>query len=227
MGHSLTSARACSLAKINFCPHEIRGSYSQGSRVGTKIMITTSCYGLRLRSGGSPIRAGPPEDPLRPARPVHWHWQLHWQVGRQFEPYRWRPCGVTWDSSQTVVVIKLWQTSALCLFIFKGMISYATRLRRCLAIGGVRTDHPRRTTPYHSRQKKNFFCSQVNCLVPSRPLKRCRTWAAITAKLLWWQPSRISCVKLKFLRLEWHLFLQIIHLLRNLCSRNPTRIQRR
>ena len=26
-------------------------------------MITTSC--LRLRSGGSPIRAGPPEDPLR------------------------------------------------------------------------------------------------------------------------------------------------------------------
>ena len=31
--------------------------------VRTKIMITTSC--LRLRSGGSPIRAGPPEDPLR------------------------------------------------------------------------------------------------------------------------------------------------------------------
>ena len=27
--------------------------------VGTKIMITTSC--LRLRSGGSPIRAGPPK----------------------------------------------------------------------------------------------------------------------------------------------------------------------
>ena len=26
-------------------------------------------------------------------------------VGLQFEPYRWRPCGVTWDSSQTVVVI--------------------------------------------------------------------------------------------------------------------------
>ena len=67
MGHSLTSARACSLAKINFCPHEIRGSYSQGSRVGTRIMITTSCYGLRLRSGGSPIRAGPPDDPLRTA----------------------------------------------------------------------------------------------------------------------------------------------------------------
>ena len=43
MGHNLTSARACSLAKFNFCPHETRGSYSQGSRVGTKIMITTSC----------------------------------------------------------------------------------------------------------------------------------------------------------------------------------------
>ena len=31
----------------------------------------------------------------------------------QFEPYRWRPCGVTWDSSRTVVVIKLRRTSAL------------------------------------------------------------------------------------------------------------------
>ena len=29
----------------------------------------------------------------------------------QFEPYRWRPCGVTWDSSRTVVVIKLRRTS--------------------------------------------------------------------------------------------------------------------
>ena len=26
-------------------------------------------------------------------------------VGLQFEPYRWRPCGRTWDSSRTVVVI--------------------------------------------------------------------------------------------------------------------------
>ena len=34
-------------------------------------------------------------------------------VGLQFEPYRWRPCGVTWDSSRTVVVIKLRRTSAL------------------------------------------------------------------------------------------------------------------
>ena len=34
-------------------------------------------------------------------------------VGLQFVPYRWLPCGVTWDSSQTVVVIKLLQTSAL------------------------------------------------------------------------------------------------------------------
>ena len=35
-------------------------------------------------------------------------------VGLQFEPYQWLPCGVTWDSSQTVVVIKLQLTSALC-----------------------------------------------------------------------------------------------------------------
>ena len=34
-------------------------------------------------------------------------------VGLQFEPYQWRPCGVTWDSSRTVVVIKLRRTSAL------------------------------------------------------------------------------------------------------------------
>ena len=34
-------------------------------------------------------------------------------VGFRFEPYRWRPCGVTWDSSRTVVVIKLRRTSAL------------------------------------------------------------------------------------------------------------------
>ena len=36
-------------------------------------------------------------------------------VGLQLEPYWWRPCGVTWDSSQTVVVIKLQQTSTLVL----------------------------------------------------------------------------------------------------------------
>ena len=34
-------------------------------------------------------------------------------VGFQFEPYLWRPCGVTWESSRTVVVIKLRRTSAL------------------------------------------------------------------------------------------------------------------
>ena len=34
-------------------------------------------------------------------------------VGLQFEPYLWHPCCVTWDSSQTVVVIKLQQTSSL------------------------------------------------------------------------------------------------------------------
>ena len=40
-------------------------------------------------------------------------------VGLQFEPYRWRPCGVTWDSSRTVVVIKLRRTSALIQKSFK------------------------------------------------------------------------------------------------------------
>ena len=34
-------------------------------------------------------------------------------VGLQFWPYWWRPCGVTWDSSRTVVVRKLLRTSAL------------------------------------------------------------------------------------------------------------------
>ena len=34
-------------------------------------------------------------------------------IGLQFKPYLWLPCGVTWDSSQTVVVIKLQLTSAL------------------------------------------------------------------------------------------------------------------
>ena len=39
---------------------------------------------------------------------------LFWlKVIFQVEPYLWRPCGVTWDSSLTVVVIKLWRTSAL------------------------------------------------------------------------------------------------------------------
>ena len=36
-------------------------------------------------------------------------------LGLQFEPYRWRPCGVIWDSSRTVVVIKLRRTSALLM----------------------------------------------------------------------------------------------------------------
>ena len=43
-------------------------------------------------------------------------------VGLQFEPYQWRPCGVTWDSSRTVVVIKLLLTSGLCLDSNKGKI---------------------------------------------------------------------------------------------------------
>ena len=33
-------------------------------------------------------------------------------VGLLFEPYWWRPSGVTWDSSRTVVVIELLRTSA-------------------------------------------------------------------------------------------------------------------
>ena len=37
----------------------------------------------------------------------------------QFEPYRWRPCGVTWDFSRTVVVIKLRRTSALQAFFIQ------------------------------------------------------------------------------------------------------------
>ena len=43
-----------------------------------------------------------------------WLFKTHWEaVGLQFEPYRGHPCDVTWDSSRTVVVIKLLQTSAL------------------------------------------------------------------------------------------------------------------
>ena len=37
-------------------------------------------------------------------------------VDLQFEPYGWCPCGVTWDSSRTVVVIKLQRTSALIVW---------------------------------------------------------------------------------------------------------------
>ena len=44
-------------------------------------------------------------------------WRWH-RTGSRWSPvrtelYRWRPCGVTWDSSRTVVVIKLRRTSAL------------------------------------------------------------------------------------------------------------------
>ena len=39
-------------------------------------------------------------------------------VGFRFEPYRWRRCGMTWDSSRTVVVfkLKLRRTSTLSIF---------------------------------------------------------------------------------------------------------------
>ena len=43
-------------------------------------------------------------------------------VGLQFEPYRWRPGGVTWDSSRTVVVIKLRRTSTLTVTVTAGNI---------------------------------------------------------------------------------------------------------
>ena len=49
-------------------------------------------------------------------------------VGLQFEPYRWRPCGVTWDSSRTVVVIKLLRTSALSESTFTSHLSEAYEL---------------------------------------------------------------------------------------------------
>ena len=35
---------------------------------------------------------------------------------RVIEPYQWLPCGVTWDSSRTVIVIRLLRTSALRCF---------------------------------------------------------------------------------------------------------------
>ena len=45
-------------------------------------------------------------------------------VGLQFEPYQWRPCGVTrtWDSSLTVVVIKLLRTSALKIHLSSSLL---------------------------------------------------------------------------------------------------------
>ena len=53
-------------------------------------------------------------------------------VGLQFEPYRWRPCGVTWDSSRTVVVIKLRRTSALKSIAHR----YCSRRQAATAAGG-------------------------------------------------------------------------------------------
>ena len=61
-------------------------------------------------------------------------------VGLQFEPYWWRLCGVIWDSSRTVVVIKLLRTSALASFISwsarislkrKMWFSHQQTLQRC------------------------------------------------------------------------------------------------
>ena len=52
-------------------------------------------------------------------------------VGLQFEPYLWRPqaCGVTWDSSRTVVVIKLRRTSALVVDPKKKDVEFQSQCR--------------------------------------------------------------------------------------------------
>ena len=54
-------------------------------------------------------------------------WQWH-RTG-QFEPYLWLPCGVTWDSSQTVVEIKLLRTSALIILTSLFLLSSAKQLQ--------------------------------------------------------------------------------------------------
>ena len=62
---------------------------------------------------------------------LRWNW-FAVRTGLQFEPYRWCPCGVTWDSSRTVVVIKLRRTSALrmpnfCRSIHKGLLNLSRK----------------------------------------------------------------------------------------------------
>ena len=49
-------------------------------------------------------------------------------VGFLFEPYRWRPCSVTWDSSRTVVVIKLLRTSALLVLVGVSLLTVSTNI---------------------------------------------------------------------------------------------------
>ena len=52
----------------------------------------------------------------------------------QFEPYQCRPCGVTWDSSRTVVVIKLLRTSALHRILLIPIITSFASLTCCRAL---------------------------------------------------------------------------------------------
>ena len=54
-------------------------------------------------------------------------------VGLQLEPYRWSPCGVTWNYSQPVVVLKLLQTSPLKCHRMQDcdtVLAYQTLLRK-------------------------------------------------------------------------------------------------
>ena len=54
---------------------------------------------------------------LRPLSHLHpcpsWQWHRTGSSWFEVRTLRWRPCGVTWESSLTVVVIKLRRTSAL------------------------------------------------------------------------------------------------------------------
>ena len=94
-------------------------------------------------------------------------------VGLQFKPYLWCPCGVTWDSSQTVVVIKLLQTSTLLL-----------RLRRelnCREGGWLNRGSLRQTTtPFYYRDK--LFSSKVAKLNSASNRQMSSTPSALAAE---------------------------------------------
>ena len=79
-----------------------------------QVSMVTCCNGEKTRIG---LLENKTEE-LRATRRHHQYqcagmscWQWHRtvleleSVGLQFKPYWWHPCGVTWDSSQTVVVI--------------------------------------------------------------------------------------------------------------------------
>ena len=101
----------------------------------------------------------------RPLSCPSWQWHRigsRWFPG-QFESYLWHPCGVTWDSFRTVVVIKYRRTSAL------GMSCPRIKLRRISAfqVGGVFGLRRSRSGPRrrHGRQSKRF---QVKTLAGDR-----------------------------------------------------------